>query len=312
MPLQECTLNLDHEKRELMPHGTVEFPCAAYRDRLCSDEREDIPWHWHEEIEVVVVERGTLIFETPTCLWLMEEGQGVLINSNTLHRFAGTEAAELYSLVFHKRLIAGDESSVFGKKYVDPILSNSDLSSVSMNLRAGWHQEALEAFQSAFLAMEEGADGYELLVREHLTHMWYLIYTENKEALEQMPGKADTDSVRVKQMLDYIHASYSGPVTLAEIAASAHIGSRECLRCFNRTVGIPPMQFLQKHRIFEAARMLASTDLPISEVAGNCGFDSPSNFSRTFKKYYRITPAEYRKRRLEEDFPNPYNIMKTQ
>ena len=44
----------------------------------------------------------------------------------------------------------------------------------------------------------------------------------------------------------------------------------------------------------EAAGLLRTTALPISEVALQCGFDSPSNFAQAFKRFYGVTPRAYR------------------
>lgn len=47
MGLQACGLNLDSAKKELMPHGSLEFPCGGYDERLADSTKDDVPWHWH-------------------------------------------------------------------------------------------------------------------------------------------------------------------------------------------------------------------------------------------------------------------------
>ena len=60
MGLQKCALNLNRIGKELQPHGTAQFPCAGY-SAVYTDKPEDvIPWHWHEELEIVYVETGSL------------------------------------------------------------------------------------------------------------------------------------------------------------------------------------------------------------------------------------------------------------
>ena len=51
MALQKCGLNPDQRARELKPHGTAAFPCAAYEDWYGEEGRPEVPWHWHEELE---------------------------------------------------------------------------------------------------------------------------------------------------------------------------------------------------------------------------------------------------------------------
>lgn len=53
MALQQCGLNLSGTSRELQPHGSTGFPCAGYASRHTQRQEDDIPWHWHDEIELI-------------------------------------------------------------------------------------------------------------------------------------------------------------------------------------------------------------------------------------------------------------------
>ena len=65
MALQECRLNLNQKLKELRPHGTLEFPCAGYSSYYTGRQEDSIPWHWHEEIEMVYVAEGRLELKIP-------------------------------------------------------------------------------------------------------------------------------------------------------------------------------------------------------------------------------------------------------
>ena len=93
---------------------------------------------------------------------------------------------------------------------------------------------------------------------------------------------------------------YHCRVSLSDIAGTADIGERECLRCFQKTIQLSPIQYLIKYRIMQGAEMLlCEPESSISEIAISCGFDSPSNFARIFKRFYDCTPREYRKNSLQ-------------
>lgn len=103
------------------------------------------------------------------------------------------------------------------------------------------------------------------------------------------------NDVRIKKMLGYIHENFPYDITLSDIASCVHVSERECIRCFQKTIHTSPIQYLLKYRIMCAADMLAGKPLEsISWIAGECGFDSASNFSQTFKRFYNLTPREYR------------------
>ena len=96
-------------------------------------------------------------------------------------------------------------------------------------------------------------------------------------------------------MLDFIHTHFAESLDVSQIAHSANLSQRECLRCFQKTIGIPPIQYLLKYRISVAARLLTSSDMPITTICNDTGFDSPSYFSKLFKRWMGCTPTSYRK-----------------
>ena len=99
-------------------------------------------------------------------------------------------------------------------------------------------------------------------------------------------------------MLAFIQEHFDRPLTLAEIASAAGIGERECLRCFGKTIHIPPMQYLLKYRIMQGAdALLARPADSVAQIAARCGFDNPSNFSQQFRRFYGCSPREYRNRK---------------
>lgn len=96
-------------------------------------------------------------------------------------------------------------------------------------------------------------------------------------------------------MLDYIHGNFTDNLVLADVAKAADIGERECLRCFQRTIQIFPMQYLLKYRIMQGADLLIKKPASsVSEIATLSGFESPSNFTKMFKRFYNCTPREYK------------------
>lgn len=83
MALQECGLNLNKVSKELQPHGSLEFPCAGYSSRYTARQENIIPWHWHEEMEIVYIESGRMNVKIPSDSFFLETGDCLVINSNT-------------------------------------------------------------------------------------------------------------------------------------------------------------------------------------------------------------------------------------
>lgn len=71
MALQECGLNLNSVSKELQPHGSLAFPCAGYASRHTDRPEDSIPWHWHEEIEIIYIENGQIEVKIPSQSFLL-------------------------------------------------------------------------------------------------------------------------------------------------------------------------------------------------------------------------------------------------
>lgn len=290
MGLQTCGLNRSHTQKELQPHGTIEFPCAAYASRHTDAPGDTIPWHWHEELEVIFVAAGTLKLQIPGGEYLLQEGSLVVLNSNVLHSLSGHPAGALRSMVFSPFLITGGADTVFYKNYVRALLACPDFSV--------WQAEPgpdVKRFSAAFSAMETDAFAYEFTVRENLSQLLLHCYAQLLPRLSAQKPAKSADTVRIEQMLQYMQASYAEPIALADIAQAAGLSERECLRCFRRTIGDSPVQYLLKYRLMQGAALLrASPAASIAEVSAACGFDSPSYFSKQFRRFYQRPPREYR------------------
>lgn len=153
-----------------------------------------------------------------------------------------------------------------------------------------------EDFVSAFEAWASDEPGAEFVVREKLSHICFSLYRRLGQEIVAGDGETGQDNVRIRKMLDYVHSHFAEDVTLAEIARAADVGERECLRCFRRTIQVSPMQYLLKFRIMQGADLLVKNPAgSIAETATRCGFDSPSNFTKMFKRFYSCTPREYRR-----------------
>ena len=57
MGLNTCSVNINPSRKELKPHGSIEFPCAGYWDRYSEQTRREFPWHWHEEMEIIYIKK---------------------------------------------------------------------------------------------------------------------------------------------------------------------------------------------------------------------------------------------------------------
>jgi len=93
---------------------------------------------------------------------------------------------------------------------------------------------------------------------------------------------------------DYILASYDQPLQLADIARIACLSPNHLLRTFKQIFGQTPYQFLTEVRLDQARQLIASTQLPITEVCLQVGFESLGSFSWLFSRRFGLSPRAFR------------------
>ena len=99
---------------------------------------------------------------------------------------------------------------------------------------------------------------------------------------------------RINAVIDYISENLDKSFSLEELAAIAHFSPYHFHRIFVAVVGESVNFYTNRARLEKAARLLKFTAQSISEIAYNCGFSSPSTFSRSFKQYFNTAPSTFR------------------
>lgn len=296
MAVRICRVDVDEQKKQIVSTGTSMFPITAYYNDLDQMPTKEVPWHWHEELEVIYVVKGSVIIGIQNDEFVLDECEGVFINTNTLHSVKkDSEECIIYSFVFASSLISGSGESIYEQRFVKPLLSCHELPCVKLKKEVPWQREAAACILKAYEEFESDAFGYELLVREQLSHMWYLIVTQ---ALQNQREKAQSETLdikRMKIMMEYIRAHYQESISLEAIAKAASISEREALRCFQKTIHDTPISYLLKYRISQAASMLVDSDHTITEISAVCGFEDSSYFAKMFKRHIKQSPRMYRK-----------------
>jgi AraC-like DNA-binding protein len=93
----------------------------------------------------------------------------------------------------------------------------------------------------------------------------------------------------------YIRQHFRTGVTVAELADTVHLSTRQLHRRFIEAFGISPQGFIMKLRIQAACEALQQEGALITDVAGDLGFCDQSSFTQQFQKHVGLTPLKYQK-----------------
>jgi len=151
---------------------------------------------------------------------------------------------------------------------------------------------------------------------EHL-HAKGLLYQLMREVYKDLK-KGDNIFLQPDPVVStrrYLDDYYMKPMLFEEIAERFAISRGQLTRLFKKRVGMSLQEYLTIKRLEAARRLLLYTNATIKEVALGCGMMEELNLIRLFKKHYRITPSEFRNKKIssmhgcdiDNDYRYPYN-----
>jgi AraC-like DNA-binding protein len=128
-----------------------------------------------------------------------------------------------------------------------------------------------------------------------------------------MTRSATSESLlRVRELID---AEYTQPLDLDKLARTANFSRYHFLRAFRRAFHVTPHEYLTRKRVERARELLAESELTVTEICFEVGFESLGSFSTLFHKIVGWSPSIYRARAWEmrknplKFIPNCYVIM---
>lgn len=284
-------------KEELFPDFGPDFPytCSYVEFDRCIGGQ--IPWHWHKEIELFYIEKGTLEYDTPGGKAVFPEGSGGMVNSNILHATKSLDPKKdtiQLDHIFDSSLISGQHGNLLDQKYILPFTDSPQAELLSFYPRSSKEKRLLKLLRDSFF-LSPDEFGYEILLRSALSKLWCLMLSVSQPFLDQHKPRNESDQ-KIKSMMQFVQEHYAEKLTVPQIAFASYISERECYRLFRQNLCMTPLEYVKGFRIRQACRMLSDPSLPISYIGQACGLGSSSYFGKIFRETMGCTPKEYRRR----------------
>ena len=250
--------------------------------------------HWHEEFEITLVQKGSCTYQVDLKPYQIAEGDVLLLPPEMLHGTGERPDAEFItdSFVFRLDMLESQLPDSCTAQFLAPLASGTVRFPVYLpasDPAAPLIRNSFETVKNTFL---EKPFGYELEIKAQLLHMFFLLY-RNVPYRKNNPAHTEITD-KLKLVLQFIQEHYQNPVTIQELAELCHFSEYHFMRFFKRHMNMTCIEYLNQYRLEMASRQLAGTELPITSIALESGFNNISYFNRVFKKKFGITPKEYR------------------
>jgi AraC-like DNA-binding protein len=106
------------------------------------------------------------------------------------------------------------------------------------------------------------------------------------------------DLQRIADVCELLENNLSEPLTIRELARTVNWNETQLMRSFRQAVGMTVHNYLNRARMERARELLTATDLTVTQIAFEVGYEYASNFTTAFRRYFEHTPKQIRDRRM--------------
>lgn len=288
-------LNLKQNQLEIIPYPMPRINARGYRGWLFDYSDHQVPSHWHNELEFILVETGTASYRINGKDYLLEAGQGLFVNYNRMHSgFSPTGEDFRYSVLqIRPSLLA--ENFYISEEYLNPLISLDSLDGLFLSREASRQAQLLDLVLHLINLNLERPNYYELETLSGLYTILRFLH-EHMVFREIARNSQSPNATALMDMAAYIQQHFAEKMTLQDIAGAGAMCQSKCCSLFQKMLQQSPISYLQNYRIQRSFSLLSSSRMSITEIAGICGFNGASYFIEVFRRNTGMTPREFQRR----------------
>ncbi len=277
-----------NQNREIIQYTDFKDVGMSYESSPCT-----FPSHWHLSAEFVLVERDRCSYEINGKPYTLDSGDILLVWPAEVHAVIETPPNASMILQFSSEIIT----------------SLQDIDLISNRLR---HLHLIRKKDGALYdVVSQGIKtcyGYyhssdmfaetrmKMLIFDMLYHIAVYAVT-NQVPDSALSGSGSDTFYKIQQACSYIIENCTRDLSQKEVADHAGFSTYYFSRIFREYTAESFSEFLTRHRLEQAVKLLSQDNISITDVAFLSGFQSISNFNKTFLKHMHCSPKEYRKLR---------------
>jgi AraC-like DNA-binding protein len=250
-------------------------------DVICSSGPQDRPFEErHDWVPVAVVLAGSFTYGNEHGRTLLTPGSLLLGNAGDCFTCGHEHGEGDRCLSFHfepaffeeitasagARRMGFSRNSLPALRSLAPLVARATIASRGNVTRSTFEELALELAGAALCASSEN----------------------------RLPRISKRDERRVTAIARVMEERFADRCALSDLARLAGLSPFHFLRVFRATTGLTPHQHLLRTRLRAAASNLACSDASVTDIALSVGFEDLSNFTRSFRAEYHLSPVLYR------------------
>lgn len=257
---------------------------------------ENMFFHGHEDFfELVVVLSGRAIHRVGEERFEIKKGDVFSLGNGTGHAYEEPEDFRICNIMFRPEALISADFDIkqlpgFHALFlVEPRFTAIKDFRCRLKLNRLTFDRVKELISATIKEYDTETAGRKTMLTANFLRLAVILsraYDED-ESYREITGIAEAAA--------YMENNFSEDISVERLVAISHYSQRHFIRLFTEAYGTPPQKYLAAIRMRHACSMLKGTDMNVTEISAQCGFNDPNYFSRIFRKNMGITPLQYRK-----------------
>ncbi len=284
--------------------GLSGFPLAVRRVQTGAEHAASHPHdlteveHSHDFCELVIVTRGSALHRLEGNPFPVTAGDVFLLQGKQRHYFCDRKNLGLINIMYDPGKIALPENELRRMPGYCALFILEPAYRWQHRFESRLHLKRIPLAHVEQLAGEMEKEcagkpaGYEAALRAKLIEL--IVYLSRAYMTTETTEAGAL--LRVGDVISAMENDFSNHWKLNDLLRIAHMSRSNLMRVFQKATGQAPIEYLVRLRIQRAMEMLRNTDLNITEIALEVGFNDSNYFARQFKNITGGPPAAYRKK----------------
>ena len=276
------------ESKHLLPYD--------YYSTVVENGRPDVLFHWHPEVEINYIYEGSARFHIDYDYFNSQAGDIILIRPNGMHSIHPLENQKHVTdtFRFHLDMIGYSIVDQVSLRYLQPLQTSLYKFVPRIQPDMEGYEEIKECLFTIFELSKNEGRHFELMLKSKLNEFLYLLFYY-RYVLRKNTDDTYRKNEQIRELIDFINNNYQKNLSIDYLSKFMGYSKTHFMAVFKQHTGSSCTEFIIQVRLSKACDMLINTSNPVLEIATAVGFNNLSNFNRQFKRYYELTPSQYRK-----------------
>lgn len=248
--------------------------------------------HDHDYWEFFIIHSGEIKHFTDKGISIIKAGTGMLVHPDDRHCFKkSSQEYQQINIMITDNMLRELMSKINANLY-DKITEKKG--PIVYNLSDTFIISIQNIVDLLYFTKERDGERFSTLVKLMWTDIIKLIYTDSLATHDKYPEW-------LNGFIKYVNQPENINKPISELAEVSGYSYSHLIRLFKMYTNVTLTEYITKIRLNYAAMLLTTTETSIISISMSVGYDSISHFSKLFKDRYKLTPKEYRRKKIHNN-----------